>query len=87
MPRNRKQKGHLELAREIALKVLTESAVVIVILGCTWAIHVAAEGFFGNKQSCRASTETSFYYVQGESGTPATLIKTIIVEHGCESSR
>jgi len=86
VPRNQK-KGPLELARENAIKMLTESALVIVILVCTWAIHVTAEGLFGNKQSCRKTTETTTYYVQGESGTPATLVKTITVEYGCESSR
>ena len=86
MSKNRKQ--HLELARDNALKVLTESALVIVILVCCFAIHAIAEWLFAERAPSQERTKTTIT-IHGVSGVPrpgseSFEIKTI-EEHYKES--
>jgi hypothetical protein len=85
VPRTRKEKGHLELARDNAIKVLTESATVLLVLGCAWLIGVAAIWLFVGREGCRTSTETTIYGVQGDGKTPTPLIQTRTIEDRCVS--
>jgi hypothetical protein len=80
-------KGHLKHTKEVLVKVLTESAVILLILGCGWMVHTFAKWLFTEATPCHDRTEITIT-IHGDSGAPRPgSIDMKAIEERCKESK